>query len=202
MVLTNINKTKIRAKNLKEAELIRNAAAFLGYESPYFILCNPSFKGEIFLYFESFRVHVDSDYQHFKKYFDKEIFFYDDHFHATPKDKQENKEPISIDDVEIDEDEKKNVEIAKGKAVIKKAFIKLAELGYSFNSGEWLSKEEEEKKAKLEAAYDLYLCAWHEDVKGWGGTLSFDKFCYAIEKGHIIDYVAIVDKTGYSKGDS
>ena len=181
MVITDIKNTKIKVDNEAHGGAILYTAKLLDYK------WRSEFIREYdYLFFESDLSITQCGTEHtFRSCEEKEIFFYNGEFHDKPQDEIE---PLAL----LDEEEVKKWVAAASK---------LIGLGYIFHNGEWLSKEEIEKQERLEAAYDLYLCGWHEGVKGWGATLNFNDFCYAIENNHIVDYVAIVDKTGYHKGE-
>lgn len=181
MVITDIKNTKIKVGNRKHSDEIQDAAAEFGYS----FSDGTKFKKNITHYFfdlDGDLTQLDNgDDDFFYSCEEKEIWFYNGEFHDKPQDEIHTKSKF-----------KKEV----------RAISKLRDLGFIYHNGEWISKEEIKKQERLEAAYDLYLCAWHEGVKGWGNTLSFEDFCLSVEKNHMsIDYLAIVDKTGYRKGE-
>ena len=192
--VTDIKNTKIRVENEEHSKAIQKDAFDIGYawddgNSTFF-------SNRSFIFFDDGLEIMSCDApQTFERDKAKEIFFYNGKFHDKPQDEI---------DLDVSGQLDKLLESIKGESEAKKEKIKslekglekLSALGYEYHQGEWLSKEEIEKHERLKAAYDLF-CTF-KDEAGVVGYCNYEKW---FETQPIDSWLAIVDKTGYSKGE-
>ena len=209
MVITDIKNCKISVENKYHFNSILFAAKLLGYKENCKGLGHTN-AGNLFFH-NDMRVGFTSDYDWFCDHEYEEIWFYNGEFHDKPQDEIEWRNGDECVCEYFDHERNKGDNLIyvsvhpthKDHSIVYAKYVAVPYFSVATSMlSKPISKEEIERQERLEAAYDLYLCGWHEGVKGWGASLSFKDFCLSVESNHMgIDYLAIVDKTGYRKGE-